>query len=48
MLMDRMGYKEGEVISGSPASLLSARRKSGRNFGIRKRAAEYDDVEQAA
>lgn len=46
-LMDRMGYKEGEVIQHSmiSKSIERAQRKvEENNFGIRKRLLEYDDV----
>lgn len=46
-LMDRMGYKEGEVIQHSmiTKSIERAQRKvEENNFGIRKRLLEYDDV----
>src|SRR5262245_63238079 len=46
-LMDRMGYKEGEVIQHSmiTKSIERAQRKvKENNFGIRKRLLEYDDV----
>lgn len=46
-LMDRMGYKEGEVIQHSlvTRSIERAQRKvEENNFGIRKRLLEYDDV----
>jgi preprotein translocase subunit SecA len=45
--MDRMGYKEGEVISHSmiTSSIERAQKKvEENNFGIRKRLLEYDDV----
>jgi len=46
-LMDRMGYKEGEVIQHSMVtkSIENAQKKvEENNFGIRKRLLEYDDV----
>ena len=46
-LMDRFGYKEGEVIQHSmiSKSIERAQRKvEENNFGIRKRLLEYDDV----
>ncbi|MFN5912951.1 MAG: preprotein translocase subunit SecA, partial [Chitinophagaceae bacterium] len=46
-LMDRMGYKEGEVIQHSmiTKSIERAQKKVEENtFGIRKRLLEYDDV----
>ena len=46
-LMDRMGYKEGEVIQHRmiTKSIERAQRKvEENNFGIRKRLLEYDDV----
>ena len=46
-LMDRMGYKEGEVIQHSmiTRSIERAQKKvEENNFGIRKRLLEYDDV----
>lgn len=46
-LMDRMGYKEGEVIQHNmiSKSIERAQRKvEENNFGIRKRLLEYDDV----
>ncbi|MEJ7588531.1 MAG: preprotein translocase subunit SecA [Ferruginibacter sp.] len=46
-LMDRMGYKEGEVIQHSMISKSIARAQKKveeNNFGIRKRLLEYDDV----
>ena len=46
-LMDRMGYKEGEVIQHSmiSKSIERAQKKvEENNFGIRKRLLEYDDV----
>src|SRR5829696_3193756 len=46
-LMDRFGYKEGEVIQQSmiTKSIERAQRKvEENNFGIRKRLLEYDDV----
>lgn len=49
-LMDRMGYKEGEVIQHSmiTKSIERAQRKvEENNFGIRKRLIEYDDVMNA-
>jgi preprotein translocase subunit SecA len=45
--MDRMGYKEGEVISHSmiTGSIERAQKKvEENNFGVRKRLLEYDDV----
>lgn len=45
--MDRMGYKEGEVIQHSmiSKSIERAQKKvEENNFGIRKRLLEYDDV----
>jgi preprotein translocase subunit SecA len=45
--MDRMGYKEGEVIQHSMVtkSIERAQKKvEENNFGIRKRLLEYDDV----
>ncbi|MCX7649561.1 MAG: preprotein translocase subunit SecA [Flavobacteriales bacterium] len=45
--MDRMGYKEGEVLSHPmiTKSIERAQRKvEENNFGIRKRLLEYDDV----
>jgi preprotein translocase subunit SecA len=45
--MDRMGYKEGEVIQHSmiTKSIERAQKKvEENNFGIRKRLLEYDDV----
>ena len=46
-LMDKLGYKEGEVIQHSmiTKSIERAQRKvEENNFGIRKRLLEYDDV----
>src|SRR4029453_19329510 len=46
-LMDRFGYKEGEVIQHSmiTKSIERAQKKvEEKNFGIRKRLLEYDDV----
>jgi preprotein translocase subunit SecA len=46
-LMDRMGYKEGEVIQHSMVSksIERAQKKvEENNFGMRKRLLEYDDV----
>lgn len=46
-LMDRMGYKEGEVIQHSliTRTIERAQKKvEENNFGIRKRLLEYDDV----
>ena len=46
-LMDRMGYKEGEVIQHSmiTKSIERAQKKvEENNFGIRKRLLDYDDV----
>ena len=46
-LMDRMGYKEGEVIQHAMVtkSIERAQKKvEENNFGIRKRLLEYDDV----
>jgi preprotein translocase subunit SecA len=46
-LMDRMGYKEGEVIQHKmiSKSIERAQKKvEENNFGIRKRLLEYDDV----
>jgi len=46
-LMDRMGYKEGEVLQHSmiSTSIERAQKKvEENNFGIRKRLLEYDDV----
>lgn len=46
-LMDRMGYKEGEVLTHSmiTKSIERAQKKvEENNFGIRKRLLEYDDV----
>lgn len=48
--MDRMGYKEGEVIQHSMVSksIERAQKKvEENNFGIRKRLLEYDDVMNA-
>jgi len=49
-LMDRMGLKEGEVITHSmvSASIERAQKKvEENNFGVRKRLLEYDDVMNA-
>src|SRR5690349_22097430 len=49
-IMDRFGYKEGEVIQHSmiTKSIERAQRKvEENNFGIRKRLLEYDDVMNA-
>jgi preprotein translocase subunit SecA len=49
-IMDRMGYKEGEVIQHSmiTKSIERAQRKVEENaFGVRKRLLEYDDVMNA-
>jgi preprotein translocase subunit SecA len=49
-MMDRMGYKEGEVIQHSmiTGSIERAQKKvEENNFGIRKRLLEYDDVMNA-
>ncbi len=49
-VMDRMGYKEGEVIESSliSKSIERAQKKvEENNFGIRKRLLEYDDVMNA-
>jgi preprotein translocase subunit SecA len=49
-LMDKMGYKEGEVIQHSMISnsIQRAQKKvEENNFGIRKRLLEYDDVMNA-
>ena len=49
-IMDRMGYKEGDVIQHSlmTKSIERAQRKvEENNFGIRKRLLEYDDVMNA-
>src|SRR6185295_13324286 len=49
-LMDRFGYKEGEVIQHSmiSRSIERAQKKiEENNFGIRKRLIEYDDVMNA-
>jgi preprotein translocase subunit SecA len=49
-LMDRMGYKDGEVIQHSMVtnSIERAQKKvEENNFGIRKRLLEYDDVMNA-
>ena len=49
-LMDRMGYKEGEVIQHSmiTKSIERAQKKvEENNFGTRKRLLEYDDVMNA-
>ena len=49
-IMDRMGYKEGEVIQHSMVtkSIERAQKKvEENNFGIRKRLLEYDDVMNA-
>jgi preprotein translocase subunit SecA len=46
-MMDKLGYKEGEVIQHSwiSSSIQRAQRKvEENNFGIRKRLLEYDDV----
>lgn len=46
-IMDRLGYKEGEVIQHSmiTKSIERAQRKvEENNYGIRKRLLEYDDV----
>ena len=46
-VMDRLGYKEGEVIQHSmiTSSIERAQKKvEENNFGIRKRLLEYDDV----
>lgn len=46
-IMDRFGYKEGEVIQHSLISKTierSQRKVEQNNFGIRKRLLEYDDV----
>ena len=46
-VMDRMGYKEGEVIQHSmiTKSIERAQKKvEENNFGVRKRLLEYDDV----
>src|SRR5687767_12205998 len=46
-LMDKLGYKEGEVIQHSmiTSSIERAQKKvEENNFGIRKRLLEYDDV----
>ena len=46
-LMDRMGYKEGEVIQHSMITKVIERAQKKveeNNFGIRKRLLEYDDV----
>src|SRR5689334_6306211 len=46
-LMDKMGYKEGDVIQHSMISnsIQRAQKKvEENNFGIRKRLLEYDDV----
>jgi preprotein translocase subunit SecA len=46
-LMDRMGYKEGEVLQHSmiTSSIERAQKKvEENNFGVRKRLLEYDDV----
>ena len=46
-IMDRLGYKEGEVIQHSmiTSSIERAQKKvEENNFGIRKRLLEYDDV----
>ena len=46
-LMDKLGYKEGEVIQHSMISnsIERAQKKvEENNFGIRKRLLEYDDV----
>ena len=49
-IMDRMGYKDGEVIQHSmiTRSIERAQKKvEENNFGIRKRLLEYDDVMNA-
>ena len=49
-MMDRMGYKEGEMIEHSmiTKSIERAQKKvEENNFGIRKRLLEYDDVMNA-
>jgi len=49
-MMDRMGHKEGEVISHSmiSKSIERAQRKvEENNFGVRKRLLEFDDVMNA-
>ncbi|MFW5793643.1 MAG: preprotein translocase subunit SecA [Bacteroidota bacterium] len=49
-IMDRMGYKEGEVIQHSmiTRSIERAQKKVEENhFGVRKRLLEYDDVMNA-
>jgi len=49
-IMDRMGYKEGEVIQHSmiTKSIERAQKKVEENaFGVRKRLVEYDDVMNA-
>ncbi len=49
-IMDRMGYKEGEVIQHSmiTKSIERAQKKVEENaFGVRKRLLEYDDVMNA-
>ncbi|MEX1003038.1 MAG: preprotein translocase subunit SecA [Crocinitomicaceae bacterium] len=49
-IMDRMGYKEGEVIQHSmiTKSIERAQRKVEENaFGVRKKLLEYDDVMNA-
>lgn len=49
-IMDRMGYKDGEVIQHSMVtkSIERAQKKvEENNFGIRKRLLEYDDVMNA-
>jgi preprotein translocase subunit SecA len=49
-MMDRMGYKEGEVIQHSMVtkSIERAQKKvEENNFGIRKSLLEYDDVMNA-
>ena len=46
-LMDRMGFKDGEMLEHSfiNSSIERAQKKvEGNNFGIRKRLLEYDDV----
>ena len=46
-LMDKLGYKEGDVIQHSMISnsIQRAQKKvEENNFGIRKRLLEYDDV----
>ena len=49
-LMDRMGFKEGEVIEHSMVSKAierAQRRVEENHFGVRKRLLEYDDVMNA-